>query len=287
MVGQRKNTLAAEAVDKGGEGMPYRFLGRTGERVSLIGLGGSSIGAQAHENESIRIIRTALDNGINFLDGCWDANPIQSETRTGKALRDGYRRKAFLMTRIDGRTAPAARRQLDESLQRLQTDHVDLLHLQGVNQMDDPDFIFAPGGALEAMLEAQQAGKARYLGFTGHKSPDVHLKMLETAAMHKFTFDTVQMPLNVLDARSDNFEKRVLPVALRSGLGVLAMKPMGDQILLKTRAVNRVHCLRYAMSLPVSVVITGCDSLPILQQAWGVARSFRPLPDLQTASLRV
>jgi len=257
--------------------MPYRILGRTREKVSLMGLGGSPIGARSHENESIRIIRTALDNGINVLDTCWDDNQGQGEIRTGKALRDGYRQKAFLIARIDGRTAEAACRQLDESLRRLQTDHVDLLQFHGILRSDDPERIFAPGGALEAVLAARVAGKVRYIGFSGHKSPDIHLKMLETAEARGFTFDTVQMPLNTVDGCCDGFEKRVLPVALRSGLGVLAMKPLGDQIVLNSQAATRVECLRYAMSLPVSAVIAGCDSLPIFQQAWGVARSFRPV----------
>jgi predicted aldo/keto reductase-like oxidoreductase len=275
----------AKAVESGPGGMPYRTLGRTGEKVSLVGLGGSHIGTQHDEQESIRIIRTALDNGINFLDNCWDYNKGQSEIRMGKALRDGYRQKAFLMTKIDGRNKKTALQQLDDSLMRLQTDHIDLLQFHEIIRMNDPDRIFAPDGALETALAAKKAGKVRYIGFTGHKSPDIHLHMLETAAAHNFTFDTVQMPLNVMDAHYNSFEKKVLPVALQHNMGILGMKSMGDKIILKSKAVSPVECLHYAMSLPVSVVITGCDSLKILQQALDTARGFRPLSGTEVAGL--
>jgi predicted aldo/keto reductase-like oxidoreductase len=266
-------------------GMPYRVLGRTGEKVSLVGLGGSHIGTQHDEQESIKIIRTALDNGINFLDNCWDYNKGQSEIRMGKALRDGYRQKAFLMTKIDGRNKKTALQQLDESLMRLQTDHIDLLQFHEIIRMNDPDRIFASDGALETALVAKKEGKVRYIGFTGHKSPDIHLHMLETAAAHHFTFDTVQMPLNVMDAHYNSFEKKVLPVALQHKMGVLGMKPMGSDYILKSKTVSPVECLHYAMSLPVSVVITGCDSMKILQQALDTARGFQPLSSGEIAAL--
>jgi predicted aldo/keto reductase-like oxidoreductase len=265
--------------------IPCRTLGRTGERVSMVGLGGSHIGKQSDEQESIRIIRTALDEGMNFLDNSWDYNDGQSEIRMGKALRDGYRQKAFLMTKIDGRTKKSAAQQLDESLKRLQVDHVDLLQFHEIIRMEDPDRIFAPGGALEAVLEARKAGKLRYIGFTGHKSPDIHLKMLSTAKAHQFHFDTVQMPLNVMDAHYESFEKKVLPVAVEQHVGVLGMKPMGDHIILDSKAVSPIECLHYAMNLPTSVVITGCDSLPILEQALKAARTFQPLKAPQVAAL--
>jgi len=258
--------------------LPYRTLGRTGERVSAIGLGGFHLGKpELPEPESIRIIRAAVDNGINFLDNSWDYNGGQSEIRMGKALRDGYRRRAFLMTKIDGRSKAGAARQIDESLRRLETDHVDLLQFHEVIRATDPDRIFAPGGAIEAAIEARQAGKLRYIGFTGHKSPDIHLKMLDTAASHQFRFDTVQMPLNVMDAHYDSFEQRVLPVLVRDEIGVLGMKPMGDHAILESRTVSAVECLHYAMNLPTSVVITGCDSMQVLDQALSAARSFRPM----------
>jgi len=203
----------------------------------------------------------------------------------GKALRNGYRQKVILMTKIDGRDRKTAEEQLNESLQRLQTDVIDLLQFHEVIRMTDPDRIFAVKGAMEAVLEARQAGKVRYIGFTGHKSPAIHLKMLRTAFDHQFTFDTVQMPLNVMDAHYDSFEKMVLPMLLQHRIGVLGMKPMGDQIILESKSVSAEECLHYAMSLPTSVVITGCDSLPILEQALEAARSFRPLSEEQRSAL--
>ena len=265
--------------------MPYRTLGRTGEKVSLVGLGGYHLGKQADEQESIRIIRTAIDQGITFMDNCWDYNDGASEIRMGKALRDGYRQKVFLMTKIDGRNRKTAAQQLEESLRRLQTDRIDLLQFHEVIRLSDPDRIFGPNGAMEAILAAKQAGKIRYIGFTGHKSPEIHLKMLETAFAQPFTFDAVQMPLNVMDAHYDSFEKRVLPVLLKHQIGVLGMKPMGDHFILESQTVTPVECLHYAMHLPTSVVITGCDSLPILEQALNAARSFRPMSDTQVSEL--
>src|ERR1700719_2210259 len=266
-------------------GIPYRALGRTREKVSLVGLGGYHLGKQADPQESIRIIRTGLDEGINFLDNCWDYNGGESEIRMGIALRNGYRQKAFLMSKIDGRTKAAAASQINDSLRRLQTDRIDLLQFHEVIRDTDPDRIFAKGGALEAVLEGQKAGKIRLIGFTGHKSPDIHLKMLATAAKHDFTFDAVQMPLNVMDAHYDSFEKKVLPVLLENDIGVLGMKPMGDHFILDSKTATAVECLHYAMNLPTSVVITGCDSLPILQQALDAARSFQPLDTSEVASL--
>ena len=262
-----------------------RTLGRTGEKVSMVGLGGYHLGMQQDEQESIRIIRSALDNGINFLDNSWDYNDGQSEIRMGKALRDGYRQKAFLMTKIDGRTKKAASDQIEESLRRLQTDHVDLMQFHEVIRDTDAARVFAEGGAMEAVLEAKKQGKLRYIGFTGHKSPDIHLKMLETAFAHGFTFDTVQMPLNVMDAHFDSFEKKVLPVLVKHQIGVLGMKSMGDKVILKSKTATPVECLHYAMNLPTSVVITGCDSMEILQQALDAARSFQPMSAAEVSSL--
>jgi predicted aldo/keto reductase-like oxidoreductase len=265
--------------------IPRRTLGHTGERVSMVGLGGYHMGNQDNESESIRIVRTALDGGINFLDNCWDYNGGQSEIRMGKGLRDGYRQKAFLMTKIDGRDAKTAMSQLDESLRRLQTDHLDLLQFHEVIRMNDPERIFAAGGALEAVVNAKKAGKVRYIGFTGHKSPEIHRHMLEVADQHKFTFDTVQMPLNVMDAHFDSFQKIVLPILVKKNIGVLGMKPMGSGVILKSKVVTPVECLHYAMSLPTSVVITGCDSVQVLQQALQAARDFKPLDETQRAVL--
>jgi len=266
--------------------VPHRTLGRSGEKVSIVGLGGHHIGRPAvDEQESIRIIRTALDNGVNFLDNCWDYNDGVSEERMGKALRDGYRQKAFLMTKIDGQTKKAATQQLDESLRRLQTDHIDLLQFHEVIRDTDPARIFGEGGGMNAVFEARKQGKVRYIGFTGHKSPDIHYKMLETGFAHNFTFDAVQMPLNVMDAHFDSFEKKVLPVLVKHGIGVLGMKPMGDAIILRSKTATAVECLHYAMNLPTSVVITGCESMQVLQQALDAARKFKPLKKEQLASL--
>jgi predicted aldo/keto reductase-like oxidoreductase len=266
-------------------GIPYRTLGNTGENVSCIGMGGYHLGHQSDEQESIRIIRTGLDEGINFLDNCWDYNDGQSEVRMGKALRDGYRKKAFLMTKIDARTKKGAEQQIDESLRRLQTEVIDILQFHEVIRETDPDLIFAPNGGMEAVVEAKQKGKVRYIGFTGHKSPDIHLKMLNTAFAHNFTLNSVQMPLNLMDAHYNSFEKKVLPVLVKHNIGVLGMKPMGDGLILKSKTAEPVECLQYALTLPTSVVITGCDSIPILQQALTVARTFRPLNQEQVATL--
>jgi len=273
--------LAAESR----QGIPYRILGRTGEKVSAIGLGGYHVGSQPDEKESIRIIRTAIDEGVNFLDNCWDYNDGQSEIRMGKALLNGYRQKAFLMTKIDGRNKKAAAQQIDESLRRLQTDHLDLLQFHEIIRDTDPDRIFAPAGGMEAALEAQKAGKTRFIGFTGHKSPDIHLKMLDTAAAHQFTFDAVQMPLNVMDAHFNSFGQKVLPRLVKDEIAVLGMKPMGDKIILNSKTVTPTECLHFSLSLPTSVVITGCDSLPILEQAIKAARAFRPMSKEEISTL--
>jgi aryl-alcohol dehydrogenase-like predicted oxidoreductase len=263
----------------------YHTLGRTGEKVSAIGVGGYHLGLTSDAKESVRIVRTAIDRGINFLDNCWDYNDGQSEIRMGKALQDGYRSRAFLMTKVDGRSKKAAAKQIDQSLRRLQTDHVDLLQFHEVIRFEDPDRIFAADGAIEAFLEAKQAGKLRYIGFTGHKDPHVHLYMLETAARHNFRFDAVQMPLNLMDAHFRSFQHHVLPVLVKNNIGVLGMKSMGAGVILQSKTVSPIECLHYAMNLPTSVVITGMDKMEILEQAVQAARTFRPLSDEEVAKL--
>ena len=266
--------------------MQYRTLGHTGEKVSIVGVGGAHIWlSNVSEGESQRIIRTAIDNGINFMDNSWSYNGGQSEIRMGKALRDGYRQRIFLMTKLDGRDAKSATMQLDESLKRLQVDHVDLIQFHDVARMDDSEKIFAPDGALEGVIKARRTGKVRYIGFTGHKSPEIHLHMLNIAFKNNFIFDTVQMPLNLMDAHYDSFAKLVLPVLVQHNIAVLGMKPMGGQAILRSGVVNASECLHYAMSLPTSVVITGCDSMAILQQAINVACSFRPMTDEERTAL--
>ncbi len=265
--------------------MQYRDLGRTGEKVSAIGLGGYHIGKQADPAESVRLVRAAIDRGITFMDNCWDYNDGISEVRMGQALRDGYRNKVFQMTKIDGRTAKEYNKQLEESLSRLHTDMIDLVQFHEVIRMEDPDRIFAPGGAMEAAVAARQAGKIRYIGFTGHKDPAVHLRMLATAQKHSFHFDTVQMPINVMDAHFRSFTKEVMPVAIQQGIGVLAMKTFGDHYILDSKTVDPVEALQYGLSQPVSVVITGIDSMPILDQAMAAVKNFKPMTEPQMAAL--
>jgi len=263
-----------------------RPLGHTGEKVSCLGLGGYHIGKpKLTDDEAVRLVRQAIDHGLNFMDNSWDYNDGQSEIRVGKALRDNYRNKAFLMTKFDGRTKESAAQQIDQSLQRLQTDHLDLLQFHEVIRFDDADRFFAPGGAAEALLAAKQAGKTRYIGFTGHKDPHIHLYMLELARKNNFQFDTVQMPLNVMDAHFRSFAKMVVPEAQKMGLGILGMKSMGDTVILKSHAVTPVECLQYALSLPTSVVITGIDGQKVLDQALSVGSNFKPLTTEQITAL--
>jgi len=271
---------AADAISQ------YRVLGNTGERVSAIGIGGHHIG-KPHVNEqlSLRIVRSAIDRGVTFMDNSWDYNGGASEIRMGKALLDGYRDKVFLMTKIDGRSKREATRQLDESLRRLQTDHIDLVQHHEVIRFDDPHRIFDDEGANAALIEARTAGKLRYIGFTGHKDPHIHLHMLEVAKEHDFIFNTVQMPLNVMDAHYRSFEKLVLPELVRLNIGVLGMKSMGDGVILKSQTVTPFECLHYALNLPTSVVITGCDKMEILDQALEAVRTFRPMSAAEVQAL--
>ena len=265
--------------------MIYRELGRTGERVSAIGMGGYHIGKQQDPNESIGLIRAAIDRGITFMDNCWDYNGGISEVRMGQALRDGYRQKVFLMTKIDGRDKNTAARQIEQSLGRLQTDVIDLLQFHEVIRLDDPDVIFAPGGAIEAVQEAKQAGKIRYIGFTGHKDPSVHLRMFATADKHGFHFDTVQMPINVMDAHFRSFLNGVAPVAQEHGTAILAMKTFGDPYILQSKTVTPMEALHFGLNSPASVVITGIDSPAILDQAFEAVQSFRPMDQQQVAAI--
>jgi len=258
--------------------MIYRTLGSTGEKVSALGVGGWHLGLPTvDEQTAIRIVRSAVDGGINFLDNSWDYNNGESEIRMGKALRDGYRQNAFVMTKIDGRSAKEAARQLEESLRRLQVDCIDLVQHHEVIRFEDPHRIFDEHGANAALLTARDAGKLRYIGFTGHKDPTVHRYTLDVAESRGFKFDTVQMPLNLMDAHYRSFEKQVLPELVRRNIGVLGMKSMANGILLKSHTVTPIECLHYALNLPTSVVITGIDSLEILAQAFEAVSTFHPL----------
>jgi uncharacterized protein len=277
--------LTSSAGTRKGD-MLYRTLGRTGEKVSAIGMGGFHLGQHSlSDDDSIRLIRAAIDRGITFMDNSWDYNEGQSEIRMGKALKDGYRQKVFLMTKIDGRTKDAAERQIETSLERLQTDHIDLVQHHEIIRFDDPDRIFAEGGANEALVAAKNAGKIRLIGFTGHKDPHIHLYMLKVAAEHGFHFDTVQMPLNVMDAHFRSFGQMVLPELAKEEIGVLGMKSMGDSVILKSKTVSPIECLHYALSLPTSVVITGIDKPEILDQAFEAAKTFQPMNREQIAQL--
>ena len=258
--------------------MPMRTLGETGEKVSCIGLGGFHLGrAPLDEPGAIGLFHEAVDRGINFSDNSWDYNNGESERRVGKALKNGYRQKVFVMTKFDGRTKDAALQQLDESLKRLEVDHIDLWQFHENIRLEDPDRFFAQDGAVEAVALAKKAGKIRYVGFTGHKDPAVHLRMIEAAEKHNFHFDTVQMPLNVMDAHFRSFEENVIPVALKQGIGILGMKPFADAHILESKAVEPIECLQYALHLPASVVITGIDSKERLEQAFQAAATYSKL----------
>jgi aryl-alcohol dehydrogenase-like predicted oxidoreductase len=266
--------------------MPMRTLGRTGVKVSLVGLGGWHLGFKYIDEElSIRMIRHAIDNGINFMDNCWDYNDGASEKRMGKALKDGYRERVFLMTKIDGRTKKDAAKQLDESLERMQTDHIDLVQHHEILRFEDPHRMFDEQGANAALVEARDAGKISYIGFTGHKDPRIHLYTLEVAKENGFEFDTVQMPLNVMDAHYRSFEKLVLPELVKQNIGVLGMKALANGMILKSKTVTAIECLQYAMNLPTSVVITGCESMENLDQALTAARTFKPMSDEEIKTL--
>src|SRR4029079_8571825 len=285
LTGAAREAAAGQAsASKSGE-MVYRVLGRTGEKVSAVGLGGHHIGRPRDAAEGIRIIRSAIDRGVTFLDNCWDYHDGESERRMGDALRDGYRKRVFLMTKFDGRTKASTASQIDDSLKRLQTDSIDLMQYHENIRMEDPDRFFAPNGPLEALQEAKKAGKIRYIGFTGHKDPAVHLRMLEVAAQHKFHFDSAQMPLNVLDASFRSFGHQVVPKLVEQGIAVLGMKPLASGAIPQNNIAGAIECLHFALSLPTSAVINGCDSMERLDQAFEAARTFKPLTKPQISAL--
>lgn len=264
-------------TDKGKENvMIYRDLGSTGEKVSLIGVGGWHLGLKYVERKAaIRIVHEAIDRGVNFMDNCWDYNGGVSEKRMGKALEKGRREKVFLMTKIDGRTKKIAAEQINESLKRLKTDRIDLVQHHEILRFEDPHRIFdEKEGAHLALLEAQKAGKLRFIGFTGHKDPRIHLHFLETADEYGMKLDAVQMPVNVMDYHYRSFSKLVVPELNKRKMGILAMKTMGNGIILKSKTATPIECLHYAMSQPVSVVICGIDSPKILDQAFEAVRTF-------------
>jgi aryl-alcohol dehydrogenase-like predicted oxidoreductase len=267
-----------------GELIPKRPLGKTGAQVSALGIGGYHLGSTRDQNEANELVSRAMDAGINFFDNAWDYHDGMSEERMGVALK-GKREQAFLMTKVctHGRGKDVAMRQLEESLRRLQTDHLDLWQIHEVIYYNEPDLIFSAGGAIEALETAKQQGKVRFVGFTGHKDPAIHLRMLS----HNFPFDTVQMPLNCFDGTFQSFETQVLPEAIRQGIAPLGMKSLGGGgEFVKHGAITAQEGLRYAMSLPVATTISGMDSLEVLKQNLGVARGFKPMSKEEMATLR-
>jgi diketogulonate reductase-like aldo/keto reductase len=278
----RRAALAASPGE-----LPKRRLGRTNAMVSMVGMGGFHIGkADMPSGDAVSLIHAGIDRGITFLDNSWDYNGGNSELRMGQALDvGGYREKVFLMTKIDGRTKSAAQQQIDQSLSRLLTDRIDLVQVHENIRPDDADRVFAPGGAIEALVEARKAGKIRFIGFTGHKSPAYHLHMIDVAQRNGFTFDTVQMPLNVMDAHYASFEKAVLPVAKKLDMGIIGMKTFGDHHILDTGAVDPVVMLHYGMNLPTSTVVTGIDAPAILDQAILAAKTFKPMSEAEVAAI--
>lgn len=286
----RRTFLGTAAAASGGvasgqsAGIPQRPLGKTGLNTSVIGVGGYHLGSADDEKTARRIVDESLDAGINFFDNCWDYHEGKSEEWMGAALK-GKRDKAILMTKVctHGRGKGKAMEMLEQSLRRLQTDHLDVWQIHEVIHYNDPDLIFAPGGAAEALVEAKKQGKVRFIGFTGHKDPAIHLKMLA----HNFPFDTVQMPLNPFDGTFRSFEQQVLAEANRRGIAALGMKSLGGSgEMVKNGAITAEEGLRYAMSLPVAVTISGMESPDVLHQNLAVARGFRPMSSAEMQALR-
>jgi aryl-alcohol dehydrogenase-like predicted oxidoreductase len=276
-------SVATTAAGQSGS-IPRRKLGKTDVEVSALGVGGFHLGAAKDQAEATEIVHRAMDAGVNFFDNCWEYHEGVSEERLGIAL-EGRRKDAVLMTKVctHGRDKKVAMRMLEESLRRLRTDYLDVWQIHEVVYWNDPDLIFAPDGAAEALLEAKKQGKVRFIGFTGHKDPEIHLKMLE----HNFPFDTIQMPLNCFDSSFRSFETQVLPEAIRRGIAPLGMKSMGGSgEMIKQGGVTPEEALRYAMSLPVATTISGMDSLTVLQQNLEIVKGFEPLSGQQMTELR-
>ena len=268
--------------------MLYRRFGGTDEVISAIGMGGFHLGKEAvSDAEATRLIHQGIERGITFMDNCWDYNKGRSELRMGEALQEGSRRdKVFLMSKMDGRTKKDALTQIDASLHRLRTDRLDLVQHHEILRFDDPDRVFAEGGAMEGFLEAKMAGKVRHIGFTGHKDPRIHLQMLHVAEERGFHFDSCQMPLNVMDAHFRSFAHLVLPYLVANGIAVLGMKTFGDSVLFKSGApLTPIEMLHYSLNLPTSVVINGMESQRDMDQAFAAVASFKPMAMAQVAEL--
>ncbi len=262
----------------------HRTFGYTGVDVSILGIGGYHLGSVKTQTEAIRIVHEAIDRGINFFDNAWDYHDGKAEERMGKALK-GRRHEVLLMTRVctHGRDKKTGMRQLHQSLKRLQTDHLDVWQIHEVIYANEPSIYFRPGGAVEALEEAKRAGKVRFIGFTGHKDPAIHLEMLS----HEFPFDTCQLPLNCFDAGFRSFEQRVLPELHRQRITPIGMKSLGGEgIPIKKRAVKVADALRYAMSLPVGTTVSGIDSMKVLLQNLRIATNFQPMREDEMRALR-
>src|ERR1700678_3633690 len=283
IVAAKKNATPQAVTPSSGQPVPKRPLGKTGAQVSALAVGGYHLGSTKDQQEANQLVAKALDAGITFFDNAWDYHQGLSEERLGTALQ-GKRDQAFVMTKVctHGRGKDVAMQMLEQSLRRLQTDHLDLWQIHEVIYYNDPDLIFAPGGAAEALLAAKQQGKVRFIGFTGHKDPAIHLRMLK----ENFPFDTVQMPLNAFDASFRSFEQQVLPEANKRGIGVLGMKSLGGSGEMVTGgAIPPAEGLRYAMSLPLATTISGMDTLGVLEQNLEIARNFQPMSAAEMQSL--
>ena len=259
-----------------------RPFGRHSDQVSIIGLGGYHLGKAKTVTEAVKIVHAAIDAGINFLDNAWEYHEGESERRMGRAIRD-RRDRVFLMTKVctHGRDAKVAMRQLDESLRRLRTDYLDLWQIHECVYHNDPERHFAKGGVVEALEQAKAQGKVRYIGFTGHKDPQIHLRMLASG----FPFDACQLPLNGFDAAFRSFQTQVLPELARQGIAAIGMKSLGgDGRAIRKKASSVKDALRYAMSLPVCTTVSGIDSMRVLRQNLAVARDFSPMSARQRAA---
>ena len=275
---------AASLHQTSGDMIPKKQLGKTGVQVSAMGLGGFHLGSAKDQQEVNEIVARAMEAGVNFFDNAWEYHDGESESRTGIALK-GKRDQAIVMTKVctHGRGKDVAMRMLEDSLRRLKTDHLDIWQIHEVVYYNDPDLIFAKGGVAEALTQAKQQGKVRFVGFTGHKDPAIHLEVLS----HDYPFDTVQMPLNCFDASYHSFENQVLPEATRRGIAVLGMKSLGGSgEMVTSGAITPEEGLRYAMSLPVATTISGIDSLNVLEQNLEVARNFKPMDPVEMDALR-
>lgn len=264
--------------------IPVRPLGATGATVSILGLGGYHIGKIDSEREAVRLVQAAIDAGITFMDNAWEYHEGRAETLMGKAIAD-RRDRVFLMTKVctHGRGKREAMRQLEQSLRRLRTDFLDLWQIHECVYDNDPAHHFGRGGVIEALDEARRQGKVKFVGFTGHKHPVIHLEMLAK----EYTFDACQLPLNCFDASFRSFETQVLPVLVGRGIAALGMKSLGgDARQVKKKVVTAEEALRYAMSLPVATTISGIDSMRVLRQNVRIATGFRPMSRAQMARLR-